>query len=171
MAEDARAMLRRLLLAEYAELRRRLAARLGSPDRAADALQETFLRLERMAPAGPIARPRAYLLRTALNIASNQSATDRRRLSPLDVERLLEIPDAAPDPAQVAEARSELAALQRAIAELPPQRRAIAVAAWLDGRPNQALAEQFGVTLRTIQSELKRALEHCTARLQREPQK
>src|ERR1700742_794519 len=123
MTVSSQMVVRRLFLAAYDELKQRLTRRLGSADQAADALHETFLRLEKAALAGPIQNPNAYFFRAALNVATNQRIADTRRLDFLDIEELLNIPDREPDPAQTAEYRSEIDALKRALAELPARRR------------------------------------------------
>jgi DNA-directed RNA polymerase specialized sigma24 family protein len=69
VSDLGRAVLRQLLLGGYGELKTRLAQRLGSAELAADVLQDTWLRLESAAPAGPVRQPKSYLLRIAYNIA------------------------------------------------------------------------------------------------------
>jgi RNA polymerase sigma-70 factor (ECF subfamily) len=164
MAGLDNSVLRRLFLDGYDDLKRRLTRRLGSPDHAADALHETFLRLEKAAIVGELRNPQAYFFRAALNVATNQRIADSRRLSALDIEELLDIPDQAPDAARTVEARSEMDALTRALAELPERRRAIFMAVWVEEQPHQAIANRYGVTVRTIQAELKLALDHCRRR-------
>lgn len=168
MIETSRATLRHLLLMGYDDLKRRLAHRLGSVDLAGDALQDTFLRLECAGDLGPVRRPKAYLYRVALNIAINRQVAENRRLTAAEAEALLDIVDDAPDPARSAEARSEIEALKRALIDLPPRRREIFLAAWIQETPHQKIADHFGVSLRTIQLELKYAREHCALRLERE---
>jgi RNA polymerase sigma-70 factor, ECF subfamily len=171
MAETSKATLHQLLLAGYDDLKRSLTRRLGSADLAGDALQETYLRLEYASAIGPVRSPRAYLYRTALNIAANRRVAESRRLTVSEVDALLEIADEAPSPALVAEARSEIEALKRAVAELPERRREIFLAAWREEIPHQQIAERHGITIRTVQIELKHAMEHCAQRLGRDPQK
>jgi RNA polymerase sigma-70 factor, ECF subfamily len=168
MIETSRAILRRLLLMGYDDLKKRLARRLGSTELAGDALQDTFLRLECAGTIGPVKRPFPYLYRIALNIALSRQIAENRRLTPAETEELLNIVDDAPDPARAVEARSEIEALKRALIELPSRQRDIFIAAWIEEIPHRKIAEHFGVSLRTIQIELKRALEHCAQRLDRD---
>lgn len=168
MVETGLATLRQLLQVGYDDLKKRLARRLGSAELAGEALQETFLRLECAANIGPVRNPKAYLFRIALNIASNHRVAEARRLTVRETEALLDIADDMPDPARIVEARSEIEALKRALAELPARRREIFIAVWRDETPHQAIAAHFGVTVRTIQIELRHALEHCAARLNRD---
>jgi RNA polymerase sigma-70 factor (ECF subfamily) len=166
--ESTRELLRHTLLVRYDDLKRRLTRRLGSADLANEALQDTYLRLETMAETGPIRRPLAYLFRTALNIGINRRIADSRLLTASEVDALLEVADETPDPARIVEARSEISALGRALAELPVRRRQIFLASWVDGVSHMELAARFGVSLRTIQSELRSAVDHCAKRLHRQ---
>ncbi|MDC7787017.1 RNA polymerase sigma factor [Rhodoplanes sp. TEM] len=165
--ETNRAILRELLVEHYHDLGRQLAQRLGSMELAREALQETFLRLERIGDIGPMRSPKAYLLRIALNVAIDGRRAESRRLTDDEVDSLLALPDDSPDPYRTIEARSDVEALKRAIAELPQRRRDILVAARVGDVSHRDLAERFGVSVRTIEIELKSAVEHCAARLGR----
>lgn len=161
------AALRAVLLADYIDLDRRLTRQLGSADLASDVLQETYLRLEATAEIGPVRSPKAYLFRIALNIANDRRRAESRRLTVDEVDRLLDIPDDRPDAARVIEDRCEFDLLKRAIAELPERRRRVLILSRIEGLPNREIAESLGVTVRTIEIELKQAIEHCAERLKR----
>jgi RNA polymerase sigma-70 factor (ECF subfamily) len=160
-------ILRSVLLAEYVDFDRRLTRRLGSQDLASEALNETYLRLEGMTEIGLVRSPKAYLFRIALNIASDRRRAEKRRLTADEVDSLLEIPDDAPDAARVIEDRSEVNLLRRAIAELPERRRRVLTLSRIDGMPNREIAALLGVTVRTVETDLKQAIEHCAERLRR----
>ena len=167
MNDNNIAALRALLLAEYVDLDRRLTRRLGSADLASDVLHETYLRLEGLSEIGPVRSPKAYLFRIALNIANDRRRAESRRLTVDEVDCLLDIPDDRPDAARVIEDRSEVELLRRAIAELPARRRHVLTLARIEGLPNREIAEQLGVTVRTVETDLKQAVEHCAERLKR----
>ena len=167
MSIDNITTLRSLLLAEYVDFDRRLTRRLGSPDLASEALNETYLRLEGLREIGPVHSPKAYLFRIALNIASDRRRAEKRRLTADEVDSLLEIPDEAPDAARVIEDRSEVNLLKRAIAELPERRRRVLTLSRIEGMPNREIAALLGVTVRTVETDLKQAVEHCAERLKR----
>ena len=168
MADTERFQLRHLLLADYADLTKRLTRRLGSSDLAGEALQETFLRLERTAEIPSVRSPKAYLFRMAVNVAADRRRAEARRLTASEVDSWLDIVDESPDPCRNVEARSEVEALKRAIAELPARRREIFLAARLEDIPTGEIAKRFRLTRRTIEIELKHALEHCASRLKRD---
>jgi RNA polymerase sigma-70 factor (ECF subfamily) len=157
MSDPSWAALRGRLLEHYDDFVRKLSRRLGSVDLAREVIHETYLRLERVGDPGPIHNPDGYIFRTAVNIAKNRSVVERRYLNASETEMLIGIPDDAPDPARVAEARSETELLRRALAELTPRRREIFEASWADETPHAELAARYGVHLRTIQRELEQA--------------
>jgi RNA polymerase sigma factor (sigma-70 family) len=157
MSETTWAALRHRLLSGYDEFVRRLGRRLGSTDLAREVIHETYLRFERVGDMEPVRNPDGYIFRTAINIAKNRDVIKRRYLNASETEALIGIPDEAPDPARIAEARSEAQLLQQALAQLPPRRREIFVASWVDETPHPELARRYGVHLRTIQRELEQA--------------
>lgn len=164
MTETPLATLRRLFLDRYDELKTRLARRLGSTDVAADVMQDTWLRLARADAIGTVRNPGNYLLRVVLNVAQDRRRAEKRHLSTAEIDSLLHLADEAPGPAQVAEARSEHEVLAAVLAELPPRRRAILLAARLDNLPRQEIADRLGISLRLVSKELHLAHEHCVAR-------
>jgi DNA-directed RNA polymerase specialized sigma24 family protein len=101
MTEAMRAFLRRSLLASYSDLIGRLTRRLGSPDLAAEALHETYLRLEQPGNIGEVANPESYLYRAAVNTAANIRRSDSRHLGEEEIKALLDISDDAPDPERI----------------------------------------------------------------------
>uniref|UniRef100_Q07N77 RNA polymerase, sigma-24 subunit, ECF subfamily n=1 Tax=Rhodopseudomonas palustris (strain BisA53) TaxID=316055 RepID=Q07N77_RHOP5 len=170
MIDPSRSALLDTLVDRYDDFKRRLTSRLGSPELACEALQDTFLRLASTTVLGTVQSPHAYVLRTAFNIAINRLVAEKRRVNSVDTDTLIEIADDAPSPMQIVEARSDLEALKYVLHELPRRRREIVVAVALNEVPIPVLAKRFGVTVRTIQIELKQALLHCSERLERRPQ-
>lgn len=156
-----------MLLADYSDLDRRLTRRLGSADLASDVLHETYLRVEGISEIEAVRSPKAYLLRIALNIANDRRRVENRRLTVDEVDALLDIPDERPDAARVIEDRSELSLLKRAIAELPERRRNVLLLSRVEGLPNREIAARLGLTVRTIETDLKQAVEHCAEKMKR----
>jgi RNA polymerase sigma-70 factor (ECF subfamily) len=167
MSDTTIKALRNLLLADYGNLDRRLTRRLGCADFASDVLQETFLRLEGMSEIGPVRSPKAYLFRIAVNIANDRRRSESRRLTVDEIDSLLDIPDDRPDAARVIEDRSEINLLRQAIAELPERRRQVLLLSRVEDLPHREIAQRLGVTVRTIETDLKQAVEHCALRLKR----
>lgn len=166
VSNAGRAALQDLLVASYSSLSQKLARRLGSEERANEALQDTYLRLAKGQDLGHVRSPKDYLFRIALNIAADRRRSEARKLTVAEIDVVLEVADEAPDPARAAEARSDLRLLEQALAELPERRRAIFKAALLDETPRREIAKKFGVSVRTVDFEIQRALAHGTCRLQ-----
>ncbi len=165
MTETSSGALRELLLEGYDELKTRLTQRLGSSDLAGEAIQDTWVRLHNANISSSIRNPVNYLFRIALNIARDRLAADRRLLSTIDIDKLLNLAHDAPGPEQIVEARSHLRALEAIMAELPPRQREILAAAQLDGMPRREIARRLGISLSLVEKELKQAHEYCLRRL------
>ncbi len=166
MSDPVWASLRTTIALRYDSFRRRLARSLGSRELADDALNETWLRLHRTDSVGAIQQAESYIFRMALNIAADTRRGERRRASKSEVWATIRRMDDSPDLAREMEARFEVEMLKRAIAELPPRRRAILIAARLDGLSHATIAERFNISRTMVQKELRRAVKYCVDRLE-----
>lgn len=169
MPEDSRTFLRKALQSGYVELKARLARRLGSADLAAEALNETWIRLGKAVDAAPVRDPPGYLFRAALNAASNLRRSEARHLGHAEIEDVFALADDAPDPERDALSRDEVARLDTALLELPPRQRDIFRETFANGTPQLELAHRHGISVRTVQYELRDAIAHCADRLKRTP--
>jgi RNA polymerase sigma-70 factor (ECF subfamily) len=165
MSDPSRDLLRRFLLLDYDELKVLLARRLGSADRAAEALHDTWLRLEHANTPQSVEKPRPYLLRMARNLALKREQAERKTLTLDDAKAALNLADDAPDPERVTAGRSEARVLDQALAELSPRRRAILLASRVEGMPLRDIAVRLDLSQRMVEMELKLALIHCGRRL------
>lgn len=160
--------LQEFLVLRYDDLKRRLASRLGNTELAGDALQDTWMRLEKGGHAAArVGNPGAYVFRMACNVAIDHLRSENRRLHSGEVDALLHVADPAPGPASIAQAQLELAALVRVMQELPERRRKILLAVRVDGLSQREVAARFGISLRLVELELQRAQEYCASRLDR----
>lgn len=164
MSETTLGALRQLLVDRYDEIKAKLARRIGSTDLAGDALQDAWLRLTSTETVGPVRSLESYLFRTVLNVAQERRRSERRQLSAVEIQKLLFLADETPDPAQTAEARSQLKVLETILSELPPRRRLILLMARMDGLPRQEIADRLGISLRLVSKELNLAHEYCVVR-------
>jgi RNA polymerase sigma factor (sigma-70 family) len=169
--------LRQLLAGRYDALLRKLTRRLGSKERADDALHDAWLRLEREPDLSAIRDPFAYVVRVATNEAISVQRREARRAALLNkggeivdrdpVDAMSDIADDAPDPEQVVLDKSEWDAMQRAIETLSERRRDILIATMGEGVSFAELAARHGVTVRWVQIELKAALAYCAEKIGR----
>jgi RNA polymerase sigma-70 factor (ECF subfamily) len=145
MVESGRVLLRRLLVSGYEDLKRRLTRRFGSADMATEVLHETWLRLDHATEIGTVQRPKSYLYRMALNVAIGRRRADTSWFGKAELEVLLRSGDDQLDPEHIVSMRSEIAALEHVLGELP----------------YRDIAKRMGISLRSVEREMSRAFEHC----------
>ena len=108
-------------------IRGRLTQRLGSPELAGDALQDAWVKIARRCEGDIRNPPRSYILSVAMNAARDRMHDDDHRyLTGTEIDSLLDVPQ-APDPARVAEGRSEprqLGGRTAGAAKAPPRNSA-----------------------------------------------
>jgi len=167
VADTNRLKLRRQLVENYDSLIKHLTRRLGSSDFAYEALHETFVRLDGVPETTEVRSPADYVFRTAVNIAKNRKKAQNYRLSPSEVEALIDVTDEAPDPARAAEARSDLQAFERALLQLPERSRRVLRLMSLEGKTAQETAEILQVSVRTVAADYQQGLQHCANSLHR----
>jgi RNA polymerase sigma factor (sigma-70 family) len=165
MSESSRSQLKRLLVSRYTYLVKRLERGTGSKDGATEALHETWLRLESANVASPVANADAYILGMASHVAIDQHRSEKRHRHEEDVDALLELPDELADPERIVAARRKVEALKSVLRGLSPRRRAILLAARVDGQLNREIAERYGISLRLVESELSAAMKYCLERM------
>lgn len=159
--------------AYYDELRQFVRRRTGSHAIAEEVVQETWIRANGLTTELPD-NPRAYLYRMAGNLAIDQIRRDRaRNLGPDDENdanqssgpALEAIPCPAPSPLDNAISEQELAVLSLAVEELPDKCREVFLLYRGEGLKMREIAEQLGITLKTVEKHIARAMLHCRKRL------
>lgn len=163
---DGLPVLRHFLVQHYEQLKRSVTRRIGCQDLAGDALQETWLRLQRDEAEHVVRNPKAYLTRMAVNISIDALRRQSHVLSMEEIESLMEMaPDSAPGPAEIADDRSQLLALQDILVNMPKRRREVLILVRWENWSQKDVAQHLGVSLRVVEYELKAAQEYCAARL------
>jgi len=164
VSDTALTALRRLFVDSYDDLKKRLTQRLGSADLAGEAMHDAWLRLARLGPASVVQRPEHYLFRTILNAADDQRRREERHRGNVDWEKALEVADERRTAEENLVAQAEIDAFETIMAELPPRRRAIFLAAHVGDVPRQVIADEIGISRRLVQRELMLAHKHCLSR-------
>jgi RNA polymerase sigma factor (sigma-70 family) len=163
--EDRGIVLRDCLAANYGRLHRRLLRHLGCADLASDCLHDAWLRLGETCVSETVQNPEAYVYRVACNVAIDRLRGERALyFTGASDGELEQLADHAPGPDVVAEARSDLEAMARALQRLPRLYGAILVALRVEEMPRQEVADRYGLSLRTVDTTLRRALECCVRR-------
>lgn len=156
---------------EEGRLRRFFLRRLRNAADAADATQETFLRLLSAAPGGPIENPRAYLRRTAGNIAYDEQHRRHRRAQVecqiTDEQAVLNIASDAPSPETQIIDRQRVAVFEQALLGLPERARTVLLLNRNEGWTYPAIAQHLGVSANTVYNDAKLAMAHCVGAMTR----
>lgn len=144
-------------LANRPMLLRLLTARLGSPAEAEDALQEMWLRVDRLGDQ-PVDQPGSFLFRMAANLATDLRIAATRRGARdtgwLDVQPGS---DEFADPERTALARDELMQVQAAMAAMPERMRTALTMFRLEEESQKSIAATLGITVSGVEKLLRRA--------------
>ena len=158
-------LVERLFREHNDSLLRFLAARLGSQQEAREIAQEAYVRLLNLHTPGAVSYQRAFLFKTAANLAIDRLRTRRYRERPASWE-FFEKRAGAATPEQELSGVQELKLLQRLLDELPPKCRRAFVLNKFYGLDAYAIAREMKLTDRMVRSYIVRALVHCRAGLE-----
>lgn len=167
-------LLTSLFLGLRAELLAFVSRRAG-PQEAEDIVQDTWLHLHRHAqahdqdaaaapPAWRDARAVAFATAGHLSVDHWRRRQVRQAL-PLDAAGVDEVICPRPGPDTVVDARRQAQGIAQALDELPPPCREAFLLNRLDGLTHAEIAARLGVSSKTVQRHIERALSHCMARL------
>jgi len=135
---------------------------------AEEVLQEVFTAVWNKAAQFDRAKAAAM---TWLSMLARNRAIDRLRAAPPraldDLSVAEELPDVAPQPAQVAEQASDHERLQDCLETLEPRRRSLIRLAFLEGASYEELARRIGSPLGSVKSWIRRGLGQLRVCLER----
>jgi RNA polymerase sigma factor (sigma-70 family) len=153
--------LTRCFLEIRAELVRFLTRRNGRAA-AEDVAQETWLKLHERGNTESWREPRAVLFTTAANLGTDVQRREAHS------DRLFAREGGVPEPASEAagpesqvESQSELNGVAAALEELPAQCREAFLLNRLEGLTHAEIAERLGISTKTVQRHVERALRRC----------
>lgn len=174
MSNDPKEGLRAIFLANRETLRRFLLAR-GAGDDADDLLQDLWLKISR-AQSGPIASPMSYLYRAANALmidrfrAARQSGIRDADWAESQSGAMQGVSD-APSAERIVQSRQAAAKVEEALAALPARAVQIFRRSRIDGLAQREIAAEMGVSVSTVESDLRnvyRALAELRERLDEE---
>lgn len=144
-------------------LLRFLTARLSSDQEAHEVAQEAYVRLLQLDQPGAISFLRAFLFKTAANIATDRLRHRQvvRHVQQLESEDL----DVFGAPESKVAAQQDLDLLSGALAELPPRCREAFLLTRLTDLGSGEIARRLGVSTRTVREYVVQAMVHCRSRL------
>lgn len=166
MSDNAQLVLLDYLNKRYVTLKERLTRMLGNAELAGDALHDTWLRLKGKQDERLLDNPGAYLVRMAVNIAVDIQRREVRMLAGDEIDALLDdMIDPAPGPEQTVAGRSELDMLHQVMQQMPERRQQIFTLVYVDELRHKEVADRLGVSVRTVDYELKCAHQMLNAHL------
>jgi RNA polymerase sigma-70 factor (ECF subfamily) len=152
----------------FEKLRRLLRSRGRSVEDADDLIQEAFLRLQVYCRDHTVEQPEAFLVRTALNLSTDQARYDRRQRLDYGVLEKLALVDPSPSPDAVYAGQKRLLHWKRGLAALSPRRREVFLLNRLEGYSFPQIAERLGISLSMVEKHAARAVLFLTDWMEQE---
>ncbi|MGC4097125.1 MAG: sigma-70 family RNA polymerase sigma factor [Nitrospira sp.] len=149
-------------LTYYDQLTRLLTKKLGCRDLAADVVQDTYLRVTRVDQEIAISHPKAFVYRTAINLATD--VLRRRRLRSVyevDAVSTEEIASRAPSAETALEAQQQCRLLQEAISTLPTKSRTVFLLHKAEQLSYSEVAIRLNISKSAVEKHMTKALAHC----------
>jgi RNA polymerase sigma factor (sigma-70 family) len=163
---QSRAGLVEQLFREHNEaLVRFLALRLGSHQEAKDVAQEAYVRILSLHEPGAISFLRAFLFKTAANIAVDRVRSQQRRFHSASARLFEELRPGPSSPEQLLGGVQELAVVRRLLGELPPKCRRALLLHRVSGLATEDIAVQMGLSERMIRHYILRGVAYCRSGL------
>ena len=137
---------------------RRIGAVTSSSD-PEDLLNSAFIKLQEYSARADVQNPKAFLFRTAVNLAHDER---RQRRGKVHVEHtdpsVGDISDDRPLQDEVFEARERLARVQAALGALHPRTREIFLLHRVDKLKYREIADQLGITVSAVEKHVAKAV-------------
>jgi RNA polymerase sigma-70 factor (ECF subfamily) len=158
------------LVAFLPRLRRFCHGLTGTADQGDDLLQATFERaIARIDQWQAGTNLENWVFRLASNLNIDRLRSQRVRGVPVDIEEAYDLP--GEDELARLEFRSELDAVQTALARLPVELRAVMAAVVLEEKTYREAAELLEIPIGTVMSRLSRARQFLEAHVNRSPER
>src|SRR5688572_24509661 len=140
------------------KLRRLLRSRGRSIDDTDDLIQEAFLRLQLYCRDHTIERKEAFLVRTALNLSTDQARQEHRVCIERGLLEKLPLIDPKPAPDEVYAGQKRLLHWQQGLAALSPRRREVFLLNRVEGYSFPQIAQRLGITLSMVEKHAAKAV-------------
>lgn len=158
------ALVERLFREHNEALIRFLRARLRSQQEAREVAQEAYVRLLSLDKPGAVSYLRAFLFKTAANIAVDRIRHEESQARSAEAPLFHEFIDARTPERELA-ARQAIQRLERLIAALPSKCRQAFLLNRVEGKDFAAIAQEMHLSERMVRTYVVRALLHCRERL------
>jgi RNA polymerase sigma-70 factor (ECF subfamily) len=158
--------LRRLFLAYKAEIHAYLMRQLRDIETAADLTQETFLRFAQQPASTTVVQERAYLYRTARNLAIDHLRMKRRQQTEVaSHDAMADIPENRPSLEDETDAKERLVLLRGLVERLPRRTRQAFILIRIENRSYADAAALMDVSISSVQKHMNLALRQIAAAL------
>lgn len=136
----------------------RVARAVHDPSEAEDYLHTAFLRLEAYRVEHHVRNPAAFLVRTAVNLAIDESRR-RRILNERNgsIVEMFDIADDQPLQSEVLAARKRLKHVQEALDRLPPRTREAFLMHRVDGLKYKEIALELNISVSSVEKHIAKA--------------
>jgi len=141
-----------------------LATRLRSVQEAKEVAQEAYVRLLSLEDSGAVSFLRAFLFKTAANLAVDRIRSRNRQRQALDAG-LCDESREAPTPDREAASAQEMEIVRHLVAELPPKCRRAFLLHRVQGAEFPEIAKEMGLSERMVRHYVLRAVLYCRAGL------
>ena len=141
-----------------------LATRLRSVQEAKEVAQEAYVRLLSLEDSGAVSFLRAFLFKTAANLAVDRIRSRNRQRQALDAG-LCDEGREAPTPDREAASTQEMEIVRRLVGELPPKCRRAFLLHRVQGAEFSEIAKEMGLSERMVRHYVLRAVLYCRAGL------
>ncbi|WP_344800749.1 RNA polymerase sigma factor [Litoribacillus peritrichatus] len=151
---------------EYAsEINQFLSLKVG-PDAAQDLSQEVYLRFSQLERPDNIQDVKAYLFRVAQNLVIDYWRK-QQRLAEVDLPdtTLKQQKSPSPTPDQILASQQQYALFQQAIKKMPSQCRVVFLLHKINGLTYSQVAENLGISHKTVEKHISKALKICKKEL------
>lgn len=127
---------------------------------AEDVIQDAFMRMQNYCnQGGEVRNPEAFLVRTALNLATNVRTRSRAHLYVEQTEEVVSIAlGLEPPPEEVLAAEEALDRVCKQLDALTPRTRQIFLMHYLDGYTYPQIAQQLGISVSAVEKHMARAM-------------
>lgn len=137
-----------------------LRRKVGCSHQAADLTQDTFVRVLGARDLDQLDEPRAFLMTLAQRVLV--SYWRRRSLELAWLEALAQLPEHhAPSAEDYAMVREAIETLDTLLDGLPLRARKVFLMNRLEEMPHSAIAKALGISVATVERDMKRAVTHC----------
>ena len=151
-----------LFMAHRARLETLVARRSGQREQAQDLVQESFARLFAAGSSGSLEQDTRMLYAIARNATIDSTRSRQRRTAALSGLAPEQVQTQSPSPADIAEARDTLRALDAILAALPARTRDVVLLRRVHGLSYAEIAHALGISVSTVEKHLVRGLHACT---------